>query len=70
MERETGIQFKIYLMAKSRGPREEGWIRFWSNEGKRKTSAKNVAFDELNQIPAKIKAELLANGITWPKTKK
>jgi len=70
MEQNTGIQFKIYLMAESRPGLEEGWIRIWSNKGERFQGAKNVAFDWLDQVPGKLKAELVTYGIEWPKKRK
>jgi len=69
MERNTGTQFKIYLADKGRLGLEEGWIRMWQHKDKRITDAKSIPFDHLDQIPAKIRDELTARGIRWPKQK-
>jgi len=69
MKAQTGTHFKIYLMDKSRPGLEEGWIRIWSHKKDRITTAKNISFDRLEQIPEKLRAELDAHGIKWPPPK-
>jgi hypothetical protein len=66
MKTGTGTHFKIYLMDKSRPDLEEGWIRIWSHKGERIPAAKNVSFDQFDQIPEKLRAELAAHNIKWP----
>jgi hypothetical protein len=66
MDMNTGITFKVYLLAKGDKRKEEGFLLLWKHKGGLVKSEKPIPFDALNELPAKIAAALKRSKINWP----
>lgn len=66
MEKKTGTIFKVYLLDKTKAPKEEGFIQLWKHKDKLQ-KVKNRPSKRLSEIPKMMQEDLASAGIKWPK---
>jgi len=66
MEKQTGTTFKVFLLGSPR--RAKGFIKLWKHKGKNQNHHPEP-FNNLTDIPGRIRAILDQAGIEWPPKK-
>jgi len=66
MKMNTGITFKLYLLARTRSAKQKGFLFLWKQKGKLVREQKSVPFNSLDELPDKIQAALKRAKIEWP----